>query len=158
MATVAIECALLFAIVSRRAFVAVCALMCFFHLGVALLFQITFTPNLMAYAAFVDWRPRTEHGPLAHSVRWLSTRTRAECGIAIVGAIATLLLAGNPILWASGMRQLSKISSVVSLARIPSLFSFLPAAKPGVSRSTINAVLLFLVRGSPVRMTRCSSS
>jgi predicted DCC family thiol-disulfide oxidoreductase YuxK len=101
MSTVAIECAVLFAIVNRRAFAAACALMCLFHFGVALLFQITFTPNLVAYAAFIDWRPRVTRGPVAHSLRWLSTRTRAECVTAIVGAIAMLLLIGNPILGAS---------------------------------------------------------
>jgi predicted DCC family thiol-disulfide oxidoreductase YuxK len=98
MSTVAIECAFLFAIVSRRAFVAVCALMCLFHFGVAVLFQITFTPNLVAYAAFVDWRPRIERGRLARGLGWLSTRTRTQCATAIVGAVATLLLVGNPVL------------------------------------------------------------
>ena len=101
ISTVAIECAVLFAVVNRRAFAAACALMCLFHFGVALVFQITFTPNLVAYAAFIDWRPRIERGPVAHSLRWLSTRTRAECATAIVGAIAMLLLIGNPILGAS---------------------------------------------------------
>src|SRR5690606_23983644 len=40
---------------------------------------------------------------------------------------------------------------VVSEARIPSLFSFLPAEKPGVPCSTMKAVTLLLVRTSPVR-------
>jgi hypothetical protein len=39
----------------------------------------------------------------------------------------------------SGTRQFSKITSLVSLARMPSLSSFLPARKPGVPRSTMNA-------------------
>ena len=56
----------------------------------------------------------------------------------------------SPMRCASEMRQLSKITSVVSLARIPNLFSFFPALKPGVPRSTINAVQLLEVRGSPV--------
>src|SRR5436190_21826041 len=56
----------------------------------------------------------------------------------------------SPILFPSGMRQLSKIISAVSLARIPNLFSFLPPLKPGVPLSTINAVALPLFLGSPV--------
>src|SRR4249920_3924967 len=50
----------------------------------------------------------------------------------------------------SDIMQLSKIISAVSLARIPSLFSFLPPMKPLVPRSTTNAVELSFVRGSPV--------
>ena len=58
----------------------------------------------------------------------------------------------------SGMRQLSKIISAVSLARMPSLFSFLPALKPGVPLSTTNAVELFFVLGSPVRQITTARS
>src|SRR5690606_29612578 len=58
----------------------------------------------------------------------------------------------------SDMRQLSKINSAVSEARIPNLFSFLPALKPGVPLSTINAVTLFLVLGSPVRASTTATS
>src|SRR5687768_15334497 len=36
---------------------------------------------------------------------------------------------------------------------MPSLFSFLPAVKPGVPISITNAVELFFVLGSPVRQT-----
>ena len=39
----------------------------------------------------------------------------------------------------AGIRQSAKITSLVSLARIPSLFSFLPAVMPGVPCSTMNA-------------------
>src|SRR5450432_357443 len=55
-----------------------------------------------------------------------------------------------PIIAEPGIRQLSNIISAVSLARIPSLFSFLPAAKPGVLRGTINEVELPFFLGSPV--------
>ncbi len=44
-----------------------------------------------------------------------------------------------PSSWLAGTRQFSKITSLVSLARIPSLSSFLPARNPGVPRSTMNA-------------------
>ena len=37
------------------------------------------------------------------------------------------------------MRQFSKMTSLVSLARIPSLSSFLPGVMPGVPRSTMKA-------------------
>ncbi|MNY49400.1 hypothetical protein D3C86_1848180 [compost metagenome] len=50
-----------------------------------------------------------------------------------------------------GTRQLSKIISVVSEARIPNLFSFLPAEKPGVPRSTTIAEIPFELPFSPVR-------
>src|SRR5262249_38673190 len=50
-----------------------------------------------------------------------------------------------------GILQLSKIISAVSLARMPSLFSFLPPANPLVPLSTTNAVALSFVLGSPVR-------
>src|ERR1700693_2701257 len=53
----------------------------------------------------------------------------------------------------SGMRQLSKIISAVSLARIPSLFSFLPPVNPGVPLGTTKAVALFFSLGAPVLAT-----
>src|SRR6185437_5723833 len=53
----------------------------------------------------------------------------------------------------SGIRQLSKIISAVSLARIPSLFSFFPPLNPGTPRSTTKAVALFFILGAPVRAT-----
>ena len=40
-----------------------------------------------------------------------------------------------------GTRQLSRVSSQVEEARMPSLSSFLPTAKPGVSRSTRKQVM-----------------
>ena len=41
----------------------------------------------------------------------------------------------------AGTRQFSKMTSLVSLARIPNLSSFLPARNPSVPRSTMNAVM-----------------
>src|ERR1700738_3594897 len=64
----------------------------------------------------------------------------------------------SPSLFASGTLQLSKIISAVSLARIPSLFSFFPPLNPGVPLSTTNAVALFLVLGSPVRQMTTATS
>jgi hypothetical protein len=46
-------------------------------------------------------------------------------------------------------RQLSKIISAVSLARIAEFVSFLPPVNPGVPLSTINAVALLFCLGSP---------
>ena len=45
----------------------------------------------------------------------------------------------SPSRWSSGTRQSWKTTSLVSLARRPSLFSFLPADMPGVPRGTMNA-------------------
>ena len=64
----------------------------------------------------------------------------------------------SPIRCSSEIIQLSKIISAVSLARIPSLFSFLPAVKPLVSLSIIKAVQLFFVRGSPVLAINTATS
>jgi hypothetical protein len=44
-----------------------------------------------------------------------------------------------PSRFSAGISQSSKISSLVSLARRPSLFSFLPGRKPGVPFSTTKA-------------------
>src|SRR6516164_2820942 len=64
----------------------------------------------------------------------------------------------SPSLAESGIRQLSKIISAVSLARIPSLFSFFPPRNPGVFLSTTKAVELLLVLGGPVRATTTVTS
>jgi hypothetical protein len=93
ISTVVIECAVLFAVVKPRIRRCLRA-----HVGSISewrSFQITFTPNLVAYAAFIDWRPRIERGPVALSLRWLSTRTGARPTAS--WAIAMLLLMGNPI-------------------------------------------------------------
>ena len=58
----------------------------------------------------------------------------------------------------SGMRQLSKTISAVSLARIPNLFSFFPALNPFVPLSTTNVVELFFALGSPVLQTTTAIS
>ena len=54
--------------------------------------------------------------------------------------------------------QFSKITSAVSLARIPNLSSFLPAFKPGFPRSTIKAVIPLLSNKSPVRAITTTTS
>ena len=64
----------------------------------------------------------------------------------------------SPNRFVSGMRQLSKIISAVSLARIPNLFSFLPALKPVVPFSTTKVVELFFVLGSPVLQITTATS
>ena len=45
----------------------------------------------------------------------------------------------RPASFRAGMRQSLKITSDVSLARMPSLFSFFPGRKPGVPFSIMNA-------------------
>jgi len=47
----------------------------------------------------------------------------------------------SPSTFSAGTSHPSRISSVVLEARMPSLFSFLPTAKPLKSRSTMNAVM-----------------
>ena len=56
-----------------------------------------------------------------------------------------------PNTFSAGIRQSSRITSAVSLARMPNLFSFLPAFSPAVPRSTTNAVMPLLSKSSPVR-------
>jgi SpoVK/Ycf46/Vps4 family AAA+-type ATPase len=59
---------------------------------------------------------------------------------------------------ASEMLQLSNIISAVSDARMPSLFSFLPAKNPGVPLSTIKAVIPLLSSSFPVRVKTTATS
>ena len=47
----------------------------------------------------------------------------------------------SPRRFSSGTATSSRISSEVSLARMPSLFSCLPARKPGVPFSTMKALM-----------------
>lgn len=54
-ATLVIETAFIFSIFSLRTFRLVCAFAIFFHLGVQLNMEISFTPNVLAYALFVNW-------------------------------------------------------------------------------------------------------
>lgn len=54
-AAVALEAGFLMVVVSRRAFCFTMALATFLHLGVLLLFDIAFSENLIAYAAFVRY-------------------------------------------------------------------------------------------------------
>jgi hypothetical protein len=60
-ATLLIEVAFLFTVIRRRAFRVVCALTCFFHLGIALTMEIAYVPNLLAYAVFFDWSILERH-------------------------------------------------------------------------------------------------
>jgi hypothetical protein len=55
VSTVLVEAAFLATVGWRPAFRVVCALACFFHLGIALTMQIAYVANLIAYAAFFDW-------------------------------------------------------------------------------------------------------
>jgi Vitamin K-dependent gamma-carboxylase len=65
-ATVALELAVLPAVVRRRSFCLVLAVATLFHVGVMLLFDISFRVNIIAYAAFVRfgrlplWRPAVD--------------------------------------------------------------------------------------------------
>ena len=54
-ATVALECGFILCAPSRVAMRIILATACFFHLGVWLTFDITFTNNIVAYAVLVPW-------------------------------------------------------------------------------------------------------
>ena len=47
----------------------------------------------------------------------------------------------GPSRFSAGTRQSVKITSDVSLARMPSLFSFLPGSNPGIPFSRMNALI-----------------
>ncbi len=53
--TLILESAFIFSIFSLRYFRLVCAMACLFHFGVQLTMEIAFTPNIIAYAMFVNW-------------------------------------------------------------------------------------------------------
>ena len=56
----------------------------------------------------------------------------------------------SPSSWSAGTRQSVNTTSLVSLARMPSLFSFLPGRMPGVPRSMMNAEMPRLPRARSV--------
>src|SRR4029077_1843992 len=54
-ATVLIEASFLLAVTRRSAFRVVCAFACFLHLGIAVMMEIAFVGNILAYAACFEW-------------------------------------------------------------------------------------------------------
>ena len=97
-ATVLIEASFLLAVIRRRAFRVVLALACFFHLGIALSMEIVFTPNIMAYAAFVEWSAlESRFGGLLRGWNWILSNLSALWVLGFGTAVAFVYLRfGNP--------------------------------------------------------------
>lgn len=97
--TVALEGSFLIAALNRRAFRVVCAVACFFHLGIALTMRIPFWPNVLAYGAFCEWSALAAGAfaaPLGAWSRMLS-RVSAPRVLLPAGVLAGWwLVLGNP--------------------------------------------------------------
>jgi hypothetical protein len=119
-ATVLLEASFVVAVYRRRAFRALCALACLFHLGVTLMMRILFVPNLIAYAAFVRWDVMATRlkvrDALAHMQRWLAGRTDLQLLTAAAALSAIDLSWGNPmsvlLAWARPGIALSWIAAI----------------------------------------------
>jgi hypothetical protein len=99
--TLVIEAGFLVAWFSLRLFRITCAVACLFHVGVLLAMDIAFTPNVVAYAAFVNWR---YVGERVGADGWLerldraSTRVRLwHLALAAAPLVALFEAFGNPI-------------------------------------------------------------
>jgi predicted DCC family thiol-disulfide oxidoreductase YuxK len=90
--TVLVEAAFLPAIVSRPALLAVMAAMVLLHTGIVAVLGIVFIPNLLAYAAFVNWTP------LMAADAWLRRRVDSpRVALLTAAGLTTAMLAlGNP--------------------------------------------------------------
>jgi hypothetical protein len=93
--TIMIEAAFLASVLNRKAFRITCALACFFHLGIALVMQITFTSNLVAYAAFFPWSSVMRLPYRAQE--WLQSRSIWHLAFACTGMSVAYLTVGNPM-------------------------------------------------------------
>ena len=95
--TVILEAAFLFTVVSSRAFRIVCAMACFFHFGIALTMQISYWPNILAYAVVCCW-PTGQAPGWYHSLLSLPGKIRPLVLSAVSIGLAVLYLAlGNPL-------------------------------------------------------------
>jgi hypothetical protein len=94
VSTIVLEAAFLAVVMNRRAFRIVCAVACLFHVGVALLMKISFTGNLLAYAAFVPWAA-VIHIPRV--TKWIETRRVRHLVIGSAAVSLVYLSIGNPL-------------------------------------------------------------
>ena len=99
--TLVIEGGFLVAWFSLRLFRITCALACLFHVGVWLAMDIAFTQNVVAYAAFVNWR---RVGEAVGADAWLERLDRASTRVrlwhlvlAAVPVAALFERFGNPV-------------------------------------------------------------
>ena len=98
--TIFLEAAFLFTVAWRPAFRVVCALACFFHLGIALTMEIAYVANLIVYAAFFDWSAlESRSGNLLRAWDRMLGKLPAPGLLALgsVIAFAYLGLGGNPL-------------------------------------------------------------
>ena len=98
--TVLLEGCFILTVVRRRTFRTACAIATLFHFGVAMLMQIMFLPNLVAYAAFVKWDGVMERLGVLRPVRGLQ-RWLGGLGdvflLTAAGALAFIAITwGNP--------------------------------------------------------------
>jgi len=100
-ATILLEASFVVAVVNRHAFRIVCALACFFHLGIALTMGIPFWTNVLAYGAFCDWSALESRGAVATGLgAWSSIVSRLSgTRVLLLGAgiSALYLTVGNPV-------------------------------------------------------------
>jgi hypothetical protein len=87
-----LEAAFVLAMLRQRALHVALALICWFHLGVWLLFDIVFSANVMAYGAFVAWAPLL--------ARWPAVRSALVTGWTPSRRTTVLMLGGA---WAVGL-------------------------------------------------------
>jgi hypothetical protein len=101
--TLLFEAGFLVAMFRRTAFLAVCSVACLFHFGVAMLMQITFLSNVIAYAAFVDWKRIVERLWIKDAMTglraWLERRTHLELLVSAGLFTAMSLLWRHPLLF-----------------------------------------------------------
>jgi hypothetical protein len=98
--TVLLEAAFLLTVAWRPAFRVVCAVACFFHLGIALTMEIAYVANLIVYAAFFDWSVlKYRAGNLLRAWDWILGKLSATWLLVLSAAIAFAYLGfgGNPL-------------------------------------------------------------
>jgi hypothetical protein len=111
--TVLIEAGFIIAFLKRSWFRCLAAMACAMHAGIALCMEITFWPNLVAYAAFYDWdavvRTRTGKG----CISLVRNASRADVVFAIgLAHSATVFCLGYPL---SGMSLEANVSTIILL-------------------------------------------
>jgi predicted DCC family thiol-disulfide oxidoreductase YuxK/uncharacterized membrane protein YphA (DoxX/SURF4 family) len=141
-ATVLIEASFLLAVIRRRAFRVVLALACFFHLGIALSMEIVFTPNIMAYAAFVEWSAlESRFGGLLRGWNWILSNLSALWVLGFGTAVAFVYLRfGNPF---QIPQELDPVGFVICVVSVLVATVFLIGLFRKSLRAPARAVILF---------------
>ncbi|MCW9706748.1 hypothetical protein [Fodinibius salsisoli] len=98
--TIILESAFILSIFSLKYFRLVCAMACFFHFGIQLTMGISFTPNIIAYAFFVDWSSLYNVEALKNSLQKISSYRIGLGGLCLIALplCAIYILFGNPFL------------------------------------------------------------